>query len=161
MFLSIKDVLWQMLAYYSCRYENHKPQSVCDRSPHVIIMTDHPHFLLSTLHHHFPLSWKEWVVDPAEQFYYVWLQVMIFPIVYNWVIIILRYNRIWLYRISSSNHTFRHLTCNHLTSLFLLDMFSQDMLHYNWSELPACVAYTGLSVRPHVYGWHDHHCSHR
>uniref|UniRef100_A0A8D0CLX1 Cyclic nucleotide gated channel subunit alpha 4 n=1 Tax=Sander lucioperca TaxID=283035 RepID=A0A8D0CLX1_SANLU len=53
-------------------------------------MTDHPHFLLSTLHHHFPLSWKEWVVDPAEQFYYVWLQVMIFPIVYNWVIIILR-----------------------------------------------------------------------
>ncbi|XP_042349972.1 cyclic nucleotide-gated cation channel alpha-4 [Plectropomus leopardus] len=37
-----------------------------------------------------PLSWKEWVVDPAEQFYYVWLQIMIFPIVYNWVIIILR-----------------------------------------------------------------------
>ncbi|XP_022054726.2 cyclic nucleotide-gated cation channel alpha-4 [Acanthochromis polyacanthus] len=35
-------------------------------------------------------NWKEWVVDPAEQFYYVWLQVMIFPIVYNWVIIILR-----------------------------------------------------------------------
>uniref|UniRef100_A0A665UV26 Cyclic nucleotide gated channel subunit alpha 4 n=1 Tax=Echeneis naucrates TaxID=173247 RepID=A0A665UV26_ECHNA len=35
-------------------------------------------------------NWKEWVVDPADQFYYVWLQVMIFPIVYNWVIIILR-----------------------------------------------------------------------
>uniref|UniRef100_A0A3Q1HGI9 Cyclic nucleotide-binding domain-containing protein n=1 Tax=Anabas testudineus TaxID=64144 RepID=A0A3Q1HGI9_ANATE len=35
-------------------------------------------------------SLREWVVDPAEQFYYVWLQVMIFPIVYNLVIIILR-----------------------------------------------------------------------
>ncbi|KAJ0070424.1 hypothetical protein NL108_010493, partial [Boleophthalmus pectinirostris] len=35
-------------------------------------------------------SWREWVVDPAEQFYYVWLQIIIFPIVYNWVIIILR-----------------------------------------------------------------------
>ncbi|XP_026232714.1 cyclic nucleotide-gated cation channel alpha-4, partial [Anabas testudineus] len=38
----------------------------------------------------FKVNWKEWVVDPAEQFYYVWLQVMIFPIVYNLVIIILR-----------------------------------------------------------------------
>ncbi|XP_044071602.1 cyclic nucleotide-gated cation channel alpha-4 [Siniperca chuatsi] len=36
------------------------------------------------------VNWKEWLVDPAEQFYYVWLQVMIFPVVYNWVIIILR-----------------------------------------------------------------------
>ncbi|XP_074514282.1 cyclic nucleotide-gated channel alpha-4 [Sebastes fasciatus] len=36
------------------------------------------------------INWPEWVVDPAEHFYYVWLQVMIFPIVYNWVIIILR-----------------------------------------------------------------------
>ncbi|XP_058470654.1 cyclic nucleotide-gated cation channel alpha-4 [Solea solea] len=36
------------------------------------------------------INWKDWVVDPAEQFYYVWLQVMILPIVYNWVIIILR-----------------------------------------------------------------------
>nr|XP_033472460.1 cyclic nucleotide-gated cation channel alpha-4 [Epinephelus lanceolatus] len=36
------------------------------------------------------VNWKEWVVDPADQFYYVWLQIMIFPIVYNWVIIILR-----------------------------------------------------------------------
>ncbi|XP_019960662.2 cyclic nucleotide-gated channel alpha-4 [Paralichthys olivaceus] len=36
------------------------------------------------------VNWGEWVVDPAERFYYVWLQVMIFPIVYNWVIIILR-----------------------------------------------------------------------
>ncbi|XP_017276609.1 cyclic nucleotide-gated cation channel alpha-4 [Kryptolebias marmoratus] len=35
-------------------------------------------------------NWKEWVVDPAEHFYYIWLQVMIVPIVYNWVIIILR-----------------------------------------------------------------------
>ncbi|XP_056904545.1 cyclic nucleotide-gated cation channel alpha-4 isoform X1 [Takifugu flavidus] len=36
------------------------------------------------------IIWKEWLVDPAEQFYYVWLQVMILPIVYNSVIIILR-----------------------------------------------------------------------
>ncbi|KAK7938797.1 hypothetical protein WMY93_002123 [Mugilogobius chulae] len=36
------------------------------------------------------INWREWVVDPAEQFYYIWLQVIIFPIVYNWVIIILR-----------------------------------------------------------------------
>uniref|UniRef100_A0A3Q3J5N1 Cyclic nucleotide-binding domain-containing protein n=1 Tax=Monopterus albus TaxID=43700 RepID=A0A3Q3J5N1_MONAL len=35
-------------------------------------------------------NWNEWVVNPAEQFYYVWLQVMILPIVYNWVIIIFR-----------------------------------------------------------------------
>uniref|UniRef100_A0A3B3V6F0 Cyclic nucleotide gated channel subunit alpha 4 n=1 Tax=Poecilia latipinna TaxID=48699 RepID=A0A3B3V6F0_9TELE len=33
--------------------------------------------------------WREWAIDPAEQFYYVWLQVMTVPIVYNWVIIIL------------------------------------------------------------------------
>ncbi|XP_041662305.1 cyclic nucleotide-gated cation channel alpha-4 [Cheilinus undulatus] len=36
------------------------------------------------------VNWRDWSVDPAEQFYYVWLQVMIFPIVYNSVIIILR-----------------------------------------------------------------------
>ncbi|KAM9342288.1 cyclic nucleotide-gated channel alpha-4 [Pholidichthys leucotaenia] len=35
-------------------------------------------------------NWNQFVIDPAEQFYYVWLQVMIFPIIYNWVIIILR-----------------------------------------------------------------------
>uniref|UniRef100_A0A3Q2QR59 Cyclic nucleotide-gated cation channel alpha-4 n=1 Tax=Fundulus heteroclitus TaxID=8078 RepID=A0A3Q2QR59_FUNHE len=33
--------------------------------------------------------WREWTIDPAEHFYYIWLQVMIVPIVYNWVIIIL------------------------------------------------------------------------
>ncbi|KAK2840084.1 hypothetical protein Q5P01_013824 [Channa striata] len=38
----------------------------------------------------FKFNWNGWVVDPAEQFYYIWLQVMIFPIVYNLVIIILR-----------------------------------------------------------------------
>uniref|UniRef100_A0A8C6V0U8 Cyclic nucleotide gated channel subunit alpha 4 n=1 Tax=Neogobius melanostomus TaxID=47308 RepID=A0A8C6V0U8_9GOBI len=38
----------------------------------------------------FCFSWREWVLDPADQFYYVWLHVIIFPIVYNWVIIILR-----------------------------------------------------------------------
>lgn len=31
------------------------------------------------------------------------------------------------------------------------EMFSQDMFHYNCTELPACVADTGLPVRPHVY----------
>ncbi|XP_060944779.1 cyclic nucleotide-gated cation channel alpha-4 [Limanda limanda] len=36
------------------------------------------------------VNWRELAVDPAEKFYYVWLQVMIFPILYNWVIIILR-----------------------------------------------------------------------
>ncbi|XP_020489591.3 cyclic nucleotide-gated channel alpha-4 [Labrus bergylta] len=36
------------------------------------------------------VNWNDWLVDPAEHFYYVWLQVMIFPIVYNSVIIILR-----------------------------------------------------------------------
>ncbi|XP_061735410.1 cyclic nucleotide-gated cation channel alpha-4 [Nerophis ophidion] len=35
-------------------------------------------------------GWRGWVVDPAEHFYYVWLQMMVFPVVYNWVIIILR-----------------------------------------------------------------------
>ncbi|KAM4730695.1 cyclic nucleotide-gated channel alpha-4 [Anableps anableps] len=38
----------------------------------------------------FNFNWRGWVVDPAEHFYYAWLQVMIVPIVYNWVIIILR-----------------------------------------------------------------------
>ncbi|XP_074551480.1 cyclic nucleotide-gated channel alpha-4 [Halichoeres trimaculatus] len=36
------------------------------------------------------VNWRNWSVDPAEQFYYVWLQLMIFPIIYNTVIIILR-----------------------------------------------------------------------
>ncbi|KAM6934561.1 cyclic nucleotide-gated channel alpha-4 [Xenentodon cancila] len=35
-------------------------------------------------------NWKELVIDPAGQFYYIWLQLMIVPIVYNGVIIILR-----------------------------------------------------------------------
>ncbi|XP_012723918.3 cyclic nucleotide-gated cation channel alpha-4 [Fundulus heteroclitus] len=38
----------------------------------------------------FNFNWREWTIDPAEHFYYIWLQVMIVPIVYNWVIIILR-----------------------------------------------------------------------
>lgn len=61
-------------------YVTHRPSRRAD-----IIITD-PRLppLLS-------ISLNEWVVDPAEHFYYVWLQVMIFPIVYNWVIIILRY----------------------------------------------------------------------
>uniref|UniRef100_H2M3C0 Cyclic nucleotide gated channel subunit alpha 4 n=1 Tax=Oryzias latipes TaxID=8090 RepID=H2M3C0_ORYLA len=33
--------------------------------------------------------WKEWVIDPADHSYYIWLHVMIVPILYNWVIIIL------------------------------------------------------------------------
>ncbi|CDQ91301.1 unnamed protein product [Oncorhynchus mykiss] len=36
------------------------------------------------------VKWTEWVVDPSEEFYYGWLQVMIFPVFYNWIIIICR-----------------------------------------------------------------------
>ncbi|CAB1329136.1 unnamed protein product [Coregonus sp. 'balchen'] len=36
------------------------------------------------------VRWMEWVVDPSEEFYYGWLQVMIVPIFYNWVLIICR-----------------------------------------------------------------------
>lgn len=36
------------------------------------------------------INWKEWMVDPSEDFYYTWLQIMILPICYNWVIIICR-----------------------------------------------------------------------
>ncbi|XP_066497320.1 cyclic nucleotide-gated channel alpha-4 [Hoplias malabaricus] len=36
------------------------------------------------------VNWKEWVIDPSGEFYYGWLQVMIFPVIYNWVIIIFR-----------------------------------------------------------------------
>ncbi|KTF90551.1 hypothetical protein cypCar_00024092 [Cyprinus carpio] len=36
------------------------------------------------------LNWKEWIIDPSEEFYYTWLQIMILPICYNWVIIIFR-----------------------------------------------------------------------
>ncbi|XP_061698453.1 cyclic nucleotide-gated cation channel alpha-4 [Syngnathoides biaculeatus] len=36
------------------------------------------------------ITWRSWVVDPAEHFYYIWLQLMIPPVVYNWVVIILR-----------------------------------------------------------------------
>ncbi|XP_048095298.1 cyclic nucleotide-gated cation channel alpha-4 isoform X2 [Alosa alosa] len=35
-------------------------------------------------------DWRHWIVNPSEEFYYVWLQVMTFPIFYNWVIIICR-----------------------------------------------------------------------
>ncbi|XP_056321293.1 cyclic nucleotide-gated cation channel alpha-4 [Danio aesculapii] len=35
-------------------------------------------------------NWKEWVIDPSEEFYYTWLQIMTLPICYNWVIIICR-----------------------------------------------------------------------
>nr|XP_046260159.1 cyclic nucleotide-gated cation channel alpha-4 [Scatophagus argus] len=44
----------------------------------------------TSLDQKFKINWKEWVVDPADQFYYIWLQIMILPIVYNSVIIILR-----------------------------------------------------------------------
>ncbi|XP_073701447.1 cyclic nucleotide-gated channel alpha-4 [Garra rufa] len=36
------------------------------------------------------INWKDWVIDPSEEFYYTWLQIMILPICYNWVIIIFR-----------------------------------------------------------------------
>ncbi|KAJ8004529.1 hypothetical protein DPEC_G00137220 [Dallia pectoralis] len=36
------------------------------------------------------LNWREWVIDPSEEFYYGWLQVMIVPVFYNWVILICR-----------------------------------------------------------------------
>ncbi|XP_077473033.1 cyclic nucleotide-gated channel alpha-4 isoform X2 [Stigmatopora argus] len=37
-----------------------------------------------------PSSWQSWVVDPADRLYYIWLQLMVPPVVYNWVVIILR-----------------------------------------------------------------------
>ncbi|XP_020568859.1 cyclic nucleotide-gated cation channel alpha-4 [Oryzias latipes] len=46
--------------------------------------------MLSLSLYSFSLSWKEWVIDPADHSYYIWLHVMIVPILYNWVIIILR-----------------------------------------------------------------------
>ncbi|KAJ8388539.1 hypothetical protein AAFF_G00132530 [Aldrovandia affinis] len=36
------------------------------------------------------LNWKDWTVDPSSEFYFAWLQIMVFPILYNWVIIICR-----------------------------------------------------------------------
>ncbi|XP_072554151.1 cyclic nucleotide-gated channel alpha-4 [Paramormyrops kingsleyae] len=36
------------------------------------------------------LNWKECTVDPSEEYYYAWLQIMVFPVLYNWVIIICR-----------------------------------------------------------------------
>ncbi|XP_072542465.1 cyclic nucleotide-gated channel alpha-4 isoform X2 [Salminus brasiliensis] len=36
------------------------------------------------------VNFREWVIDPSGDFYYNWLQVMIFPVIYNWVTIILR-----------------------------------------------------------------------
>ncbi|XP_036401497.1 cyclic nucleotide-gated cation channel alpha-4 [Megalops cyprinoides] len=36
------------------------------------------------------LNLKDWMIDPSSEFYYTWLQVMVFPILYNWVIIICR-----------------------------------------------------------------------
>ncbi|XP_058884738.1 cyclic nucleotide-gated cation channel alpha-4 [Acipenser ruthenus] len=35
-------------------------------------------------------SWKEWTVDPSSDVYFNWLKVMVFPVLYNWVIIIFR-----------------------------------------------------------------------
>lgn len=93
--------------------------SFLDMSTEPLSMTDQvvktSNFSLLSIHHHFLFSWKEWLVDPAEQFYYLWLQVMILPIVYNWVIIILRYKHgIWW--ISNNNHISKHITSNQLTS---------------------------------------------
>lgn len=87
-----------------------------------------PYFSLSSLHH-FPLSWKEWSVDPAEQFYYVWLQVMILPIVYNSVIIILRYKHGILWWVSNRNRVAEHIACNHLAfiEMFLLGRASLQL----------------------------------
>ncbi|KAJ8352490.1 hypothetical protein SKAU_G00239660 [Synaphobranchus kaupii] len=34
--------------------------------------------------------WTDWVIDPSSEFYFTWLQVMVFPVLYNWVIIICR-----------------------------------------------------------------------
>ncbi|XP_045909945.1 cyclic nucleotide-gated cation channel alpha-4 isoform X3 [Micropterus dolomieu] len=65
------------------------------------------------------VNWKEWLVDPAEQFYYMWLQVMILPIVYNWLIIILRtcFNEIAL------SYLPVWLTLDYLSDLmYILDM---------------------------------------
>ncbi|KAJ8246695.1 hypothetical protein GJAV_G00254370 [Gymnothorax javanicus] len=36
------------------------------------------------------INWKDWIIDPSSEIYFVWLQIMIFPILYNWVIIICR-----------------------------------------------------------------------
>ncbi|XP_064183775.1 cyclic nucleotide-gated cation channel alpha-4 [Anguilla rostrata] len=36
------------------------------------------------------INWKDWVIDPSSEVYFTWLQVMVFPILYNWVIIICR-----------------------------------------------------------------------
>ncbi|CAL8320778.1 unnamed protein product [Merluccius merluccius] len=63
--------------------------------------------------------WK-WTVDPSEEFYYVWLQVMIIPIFYNAVIIICR-------------TCFEQIQINYLAVWLTLDylsdmMFAADMI---------------------------------
>ncbi|XP_052365895.1 cyclic nucleotide-gated channel cone photoreceptor subunit alpha-like, partial [Oncorhynchus keta] len=61
------------------------------------------------------VNWTEWVVDPSEEFYYGWLQVMIFPIFYNWIIIICR-------------TCFKEIEDEFLTLWLTLDYFS-DLLY--------------------------------
>lgn len=56
----------------------------------VLQWSKNPSNTLQSLFLFVSLSWKEWVIDPSEEFYYGWLQVMIFPIIYNWVVIIFR-----------------------------------------------------------------------
>uniref|UniRef100_A0A667YBF8 Cyclic nucleotide gated channel subunit alpha 4 n=1 Tax=Myripristis murdjan TaxID=586833 RepID=A0A667YBF8_9TELE len=66
------------------------------------------------------VNWKEWVVDPSEQFYYIWLRVMIFPIFYNWVIIICR----TCFRSIDVNYLAVWLTLDYLCDL----MYVADMI---------------------------------
>ncbi|RVE58362.1 hypothetical protein OJAV_G00208420 [Oryzias javanicus] len=59
---------------------------------------------------------KEWVIDPADHLYYTWLHVMIVPILYNWVIIILR-------------TCFKAIALNYLPVWLALDYMS-DLMYY-------------------------------
>ncbi|KAL0985515.1 hypothetical protein UPYG_G00157890 [Umbra pygmaea] len=61
------------------------------------------------------VNWREWVIDPSEEFYYGWLQAMILPVFYNWVVLICR-------------TCFTEIDKQYLTLFFILDYLS-DLLY--------------------------------
>ncbi|KAM8749868.1 LOW QUALITY PROTEIN: cyclic nucleotide-gated channel alpha-4 [Acanthopagrus schlegelii] len=78
--LGIRSNQWQRLLWWhqGQKANGEGADGVSDKGKHI------------SLDQKLKINWKEWTVDPAEQFYYVWIQLMILPVVYNSVIIILR-----------------------------------------------------------------------
>ncbi|XP_006639149.2 cyclic nucleotide-gated channel alpha-4 [Lepisosteus oculatus] len=66
--------------------------------------------------HRLKLVWKDVVVDPSSDAYFTWIQVMIIPVLYNWVIIICR----TCFVAVQNDHLAVWLTLDYLSDLFYI-----------------------------------------